>query len=553
MSKRKAEVLADDTKANAAPLRRTRSSGLVSPEISTTSMKPSTRSAKAAPAVAPQPAKAKVTKTYGRRTRSILPSAALDADEETQPATEEPQTEPAGMMRGAKRKLVMEEKDTGSSSSKENSRNTRNTRKSARGRAEVGGVGSNEDEQPGESEEPQVRPPKTQKRRKITPSGIPQEPAAPGPATRSRRSATTVPTSTAEPEPAVRRRGRPAKAKASQQTLEEEEVVEPSPLVNTPSSPEIPAPTRSRGRLRKAKADPSPTVAVDEDQASPEEPLSPEIAVATPRKVAAPNAKAAKAPVHVDEDDVGSEDDAHSHRRSQRKSGTAASVGKRRRSPAVAAGDGTPKKRRETVEPSSREESPLFSEPEEQTDLTHAAAPSSPSKKRAVAVEVEPRTPRRSRVTRATADSDEEIAEPPTSPVKQPVIPATPSHRLRNGAPSAPNSPTKAGNGASLIQEHLIPCLNAQKRAVLRALSNPPISSTIGEKVKGKGKAKANEDDDDFDNATAYRQLKDLLEGTTIRNEGNSCLLLGPRGSGKTRVRYRHHYPTHRDLTLFIL
>lgn len=97
-----------------------------------------------------------------------------------------------------------------------------------------------------------------------------------------------------------------------------------------------------------------------------------------------------------------------------------------------------------------------------------------------------------------------------------------------------PNSPTKAN--VPLIQEHLIPCLTAQKKAVLRALTNPPVPSTSEGSAKGKGKAKAIEADGDFDNATAYGQLKDLLEGTTVRNEGNSCLLLGPKGSGKTRV-----------------
>ncbi|KAJ7283624.1 origin recognition complex subunit 4 C-terminus-domain-containing protein [Mycena rebaudengoi] len=37
-------------------------------------------------------------------------------------------------------------------------------------------------------------------------------------------------------------------------------------------------------------------------------------------------------------------------------------------------------------------------------------------------------------------------------------------------------------------------------------------------------------------NALALKQLSDLLEGTVARGEGNSCLLLGPRGSGKTRI-----------------
>ncbi|KAJ3529850.1 hypothetical protein NMY22_g8824 [Coprinellus aureogranulatus] len=141
----------------------------------------------------------------------------------------------------------------------------------------------------------------------------------------------------------------------------------------------------------------------------------------------------------------------------------------------------------------------------------------------------------RTRATAATANTEDATAETRLSPTKQPVFPTTPSRRLHDGRQSVPNSPTKGGT-MPLVEEHLIPCLNAQKRAVLRALSDPPVSSNISETKKGKGKAKAAEADSDFDNATAYSQLKDLLEGTVVRNEGNSCLLLGPKGSGKSRV-----------------
>jgi hypothetical protein len=37
-------------------------------------------------------------------------------------------------------------------------------------------------------------------------------------------------------------------------------------------------------------------------------------------------------------------------------------------------------------------------------------------------------------------------------------------------------------------------------------------------------------------NTAAFSQLKDLLVGTVSRGEGNSCFVLGPRGSGKTVV-----------------
>ncbi|KAJ7498892.1 hypothetical protein FB451DRAFT_1334485 [Mycena latifolia] len=39
----------------------------------------------------------------------------------------------------------------------------------------------------------------------------------------------------------------------------------------------------------------------------------------------------------------------------------------------------------------------------------------------------------------------------------------------------------------------------------------------------------------DSANDIAVRQLSDLLKGTIVRGEGNSCLVLGPRGSGKTK------------------
>lgn len=64
-----------------------------------------------------------------------------------------------------------------------------------------------------------------------------------------------------------------------------------------------------------------------------------------------------------------------------------------------------------------------------------------------------------------------------------------------------------------------VPCLQAQKLAVLRTLQEPPLvvyeSSTY---------------------PTVMKQLQELAIGTIERHEGNSCLILGPRGSGKSRV-----------------
>lgn len=46
-----------------------------------------------------------------------------------------------------------------------------------------------------------------------------------------------------------------------------------------------------------------------------------------------------------------------------------------------------------------------------------------------------------------------------------------------------------------------------------------------------------NQDESPSANELAYSDLCDLLTGSVVRGEGNSCMLIGPRGSGKTRVR----------------
>jgi origin recognition complex subunit 4 len=80
------------------------------------------------------------------------------------------------------------------------------------------------------------------------------------------------------------------------------------------------------------------------------------------------------------------------------------------------------------------------------------------------------------------------------------------------------------------MSPHLLPCLNTQKRAILRALHHDT------------PKALHDDEDDESDedetstNEIAFQQLADVLTGTVTRGEGNVCLL-GPRGSGKTSVR----------------
>lgn len=125
---------------------------------------------------------------------------------------------------------------------------------------------------------------------------------------------------------------------------------------------------------------------------------------------------------------------------------------------------------------------------------------------------------------------------PRVSPLKlqhQPNdVPVTPTKRA-----SRPSSPKKGGDLTRLpspiklpgvLPVHLVPCLRLQKRAILGALQSPLSSDDI-------------DDDHLSTNSTAYTQLFNLLHGTTTRGEGNSCLLLGPRGSGKTSVRPFHN------------
>ena len=69
------------------------------------------------------------------------------------------------------------------------------------------------------------------------------------------------------------------------------------------------------------------------------------------------------------------------------------------------------------------------------------------------------------------------------------------------------------------LPHHLYPFVPLQKKAVLQRLRNPPYIELGGDKAMKVG-----------------RELRGLLEGTMDRGEGNSCLILGPRASGKSLV-----------------
>ncbi|KAJ4481573.1 origin recognition complex subunit 4 C-terminus-domain-containing protein [Lentinula edodes] len=88
--------------------------------------------------------------------------------------------------------------------------------------------------------------------------------------------------------------------------------------------------------------------------------------------------------------------------------------------------------------------------------------------------------------------------------------------------PSPQRSPSRH-TAKENLSHHLCESLTFQKRAVLRALQHPPV-------------IESEDDSERSTNEIAMEKLSELLDGTVTRGEGNSCLLLGPRGSGKTQT-----------------
>jgi len=111
--------------------------------------------------------------------------------------------------------------------------------------------------------------------------------------------------------------------------------------------------------------------------------------------------------------------------------------------------------------------------------------------------------------------------------------PASPLNDVITSVASSPPRTRLTSRQTHLPQEilpHLYPCLNAQKRAILRALHHPPPKALYCDEEE-------DEEDEIATNQIAFQHLTDVLTGTVTRGEGNSCILLGPRGSGKTSVR----------------
>lgn len=93
-----------------------------------------------------------------------------------------------------------------------------------------------------------------------------------------------------------------------------------------------------------------------------------------------------------------------------------------------------------------------------------------------------------------------------------------------DGISRIPSSPSKRA-GARMELGPLSPnshrLLDAQRKAILKSLLKPPIHTDTT---------------DEASKHSPLQSLISLLQGSTERGEGNSCLVLGPRGSGKTRV-----------------
>ncbi|KAF7352766.1 AAA domain-containing protein [Mycena venus] len=159
---------------------------------------------------------------------------------------------------------------------------------------------------------------------------------------------------------------------------------------------------------------------------------------------------------------------------------------------------------------------------------TRSSAKVSPTKltPRKTASPAKRRPPPKARTPTPVPDSEEE-EDPEPSPFASCSRASSPTEVTSPVEEPDSTAPPAVDISAPLASSNILPsisseyCLNAQKREILRATQNPP--DLVDE-------------EEDSTNRVALKQLSDLLQGTVVRGEGNSCLLLGPRGSGKTRI-----------------
>lgn len=102
---------------------------------------------------------------------------------------------------------------------------------------------------------------------------------------------------------------------------------------------------------------------------------------------------------------------------------------------------------------------------------------------------------------------------------------------IKSKVDMASNPYTKPGTPLpERLPMHLPKYLNLQKRAILDAFSDAPLLDHHSETSE-------DNDSEPGANIIALQQLRDLLGGSIERGEGNSCLMIGPAGSGKSKVR----------------
>ena len=129
---------------------------------------------------------------------------------------------------------------------------------------------------------------------------------------------------------------------------------------------------------------------------------------------------------------------------------------------------------------------------------------------------------KKSRRMSTTPSEDPDISSESPPRVHNTDIPLHGTDTVGSSKTTMSTSQQFGSQKSNFLPFHLHSCLNAQKRAILRTLRHPT--------------PRVDDSDNLSVNEIASRQLADLIEGTTIRAEGNSCILLGPRGSGKSRV-----------------
>ncbi|KDQ29426.1 hypothetical protein PLEOSDRAFT_1112272 [Pleurotus ostreatus PC15] len=164
------------------------------------------------------------------------------------------------------------------------------------------------------------------------------------------------------------------------------------------------------------------------------------------------------------------------------------------------------------------------SRPSRNARVTRTGTPSS----RRVMESVEIITPSKRAPRIYPSRSSRNLSETPDSSSRLPSVQQSERSQTPEKSPhlTSPKMNMWAINPAASNARYVRPCLNMQKRAILRALQSLPDTRAD----------EGDEDEEQPRNEIVMQQLDDLLKATVTRGEGNSCLLLGPRGSGKSRI-----------------